>query len=176
MSPSLPVPSKGALRALRHIALGTSCTVAFGAGLITEDRRRRIHTAREVSENARRLKTSRKYHSAGLSVAATFEEQVENYCKYGPWKGGDKQGILDPDWSDARLSGASTTQTSSVEATASLDVSGSAPTKLRQFGRIEVIETTKWNLWNPVGSPKIGEVRPVKSARKLEKRIAARPS
>lgn len=156
MSPSLPVPSKGALRTLRHIALGTSCTVAFGAGLITEDRRRRIHTAREASENARRLKTSRKYHSAGLSVAATFEEQVENYCKYGPWKGGDKQRILDPDWDDAPPSGASTKQTCHLEAKVSLDVSGSAPTKPQKFRRIDV--GINWKLRNPVGDPKVSKV------------------
>ena len=182
MSPSLPVPSKGALRTLRHIALGTSCTVAFGAGLITEDRRRRIHTAREANENARRLKTSRKYHSAGLSGAASFEEQVENYCKYGPWKGGDKQRILDPDWHDAPPSGASTKQTSHLEGKASVDFSESAPTKPRGTERIDATEMLNWKLWNPLGHPKaseltdsvlwepaesakIGEVRPVRSNR-----------
>jgi hypothetical protein len=157
MSSSLPVPSKGALRALRHIALGTSCTVAFGAGLITEDRRRRIHTAREASDNARRLKTSRKYHSAGLSVANTFEEQVENYCKYGPWKGGDKQRILDPNWNDAHPSGAFTTQNSKSKANASLDISGSAPTKFQHIRRSETAEMTKWQLLNPVEIPKMSD-------------------
>jgi pentatricopeptide repeat protein len=152
------VPSKGALRTLRHIALGTSCTVAFGAGLITEDRRRRIHTAREASENARLLKKSRKYHSAGPSVAATFEEQVENYCKYGPWKEGDKQRILDPDWDGAPPSGVSSKQTSHLEAEAGLDASGSTPTTPRQFGRIDVAKVINWKLWDPVVDPKVSEV------------------
>jgi pentatricopeptide repeat protein len=176
------VPSKGALRTLRHIALGTSCTVAFGAGLITEDRRRRIHTAREASENARRLKTSRKYHSTGLSVATSFEEQVENYCKYGPWKGGDKQRILDPDGDDTSPSRASSKQTSHLEGKASVDFSGSASTKLRGPGRIDPAEMLNRKLWDPVasskvcevegsvlcepaGSAKIGEVRQIRSIR-----------
>jgi hypothetical protein len=150
MSSSIPVPSKGALRALRHIALGTSCTIAFGAGLITEDRRRRIHTAREASENARRLKTSRKYHSAGLAVANTFEEQVQNYCKYGPWKG-DKQGILERDWNNAQPSSASDAKKSENEAMASLDISGSAPNKIRHIGRTDTTKVPNWQLGNPVG-------------------------
>jgi pentatricopeptide repeat protein len=76
MPTSLPVPSKGALRTLRHLALGTSCTVAFSAGLLTEDRRRRIHAAREVHDNAKKLKSSRKYHSAGTIPIEIFEEQA----------------------------------------------------------------------------------------------------
>src|SRR5277367_1623251 len=157
MSPSLPVPSKGALRSLRHIALGTSCTVAFGTGLITEDRRRRIHTAREASENARRLKTSRKYHGTGLSVAATFEEQVENYCKYGPWKRGNRQRILDPDWSDAPPNGASSTQLSQVEPIASLDLPGPAPTKARQLGRVYEAKPPNRVHYRPLGIPIVKE-------------------
>ena len=76
MPTNLPVPSKGALRTLRHLALGTSCTVAFSAGLLTEDRRRRINTAREVHDNAKKLKSSRKYHSAGTAFLDTFEDEV----------------------------------------------------------------------------------------------------
>jgi len=79
MAPALPVPSKGALRTLRHIALGTSCTVAFSAGVVTEDRRRRIHSAREVRDNGKKLKSSRKYHNTGMVVGETFEEQVMHY-------------------------------------------------------------------------------------------------
>lgn len=80
MSPGVPVPSKGALRALRHLALGTSCTVAFTTGLLTEDRRRRIHAAREVQENGRRIKSSRNYHgAAGAAAVATLEDQVLNH-------------------------------------------------------------------------------------------------
>jgi pentatricopeptide repeat protein len=190
MSPSLPVPSKGALRTLRHIALGTSCTVAFGAGLITEDRRRRIHTAREASENARRLKTSRKYHSAGLSGAASFEEQVENYCKYGPWKGGDKERILDPNWHDAPRSGASTKQTSHLEGKASINFSVSAPTKPRGTEKIDAAEVLNWKplghpianevtdsvLWEPAGSAKIGEVRLTRSIRPNRSKEPATPT
>jgi hypothetical protein len=100
MAPSLPVPSKRALRALRHLALGTSCAVAFGAGLVTADRRRRIQSAHEICENARRIKTSRRYHSAGTTVATSFQEQIENYCQNGPWKGSDKERLLQLQWSD----------------------------------------------------------------------------
>jgi hypothetical protein len=95
MSPSLPVPSPGALRVLRHIALGTSCTVAVGAGLITEDRRRRIHAAREVNNNAHRLKASRKYHSAGVETVRNFEEQVINFGEYRPFRDAETINSLD---------------------------------------------------------------------------------
>ncbi|KFY63478.1 hypothetical protein V496_03949 [Pseudogymnoascus sp. VKM F-4515 (FW-2607)] len=79
MSLGVPVPSPGALRALRQLALGTSCTVAFTTGLLAEDRRRRIHSAREVQENGRRIKSSRSYHGAAGAVAvANFENHVLN--------------------------------------------------------------------------------------------------
>lgn len=77
MSNSLPVPSKGALRALRNLALGTSCTVAVTAGLLTEDRRRRIHAARAVQQNGQRIKGSKSYHESAAAVAiAALEEHV----------------------------------------------------------------------------------------------------
>ncbi|OBT64227.1 hypothetical protein VE03_06861 [Pseudogymnoascus sp. 23342-1-I1] len=87
MSLGVPVPSPGALRALRQLALGTSCTVAFTTGLLAEDRRRRIHSAREVQENGRRIKSSRSYHGAAGAVAvANFEDHVLNPPLYS---GGD---------------------------------------------------------------------------------------
>ncbi|KAH8601656.1 hypothetical protein B0O99DRAFT_607085 [Bisporella sp. PMI_857] len=76
MPGSLPVPSKGALRALRHLALGTSCTVAFSAGALTEDRRRRIHTAREVCNNAKKLRSVRQYHGDGVALKDIFEDPI----------------------------------------------------------------------------------------------------
>jgi hypothetical protein len=130
MSPSLPVPSKGALRTLRQIALGTSCTVAFGAGLITEDRRRRIHSTREVSDNARRLKTSRNYHSAGPTVPATFEEQVQSYCQYGPWAESGKQRFLDRDSSDRSIDVTARVETSTTESGSNLVLPISEPSYL----------------------------------------------
>ncbi|PVH73345.1 hypothetical protein DL98DRAFT_520002 [Cadophora sp. DSE1049] len=85
MPTNLPVPSKGALRALRKLALGTSCTIAFGAGLLTEDRRRRIHSAREVHENAKKLKSSRKYHSAGTTSLEALEGRTLQYRDAAFW-------------------------------------------------------------------------------------------
>src|SRR6266487_1066956 len=85
MPTTLPVPSKGALRMLRNLALGTSCTVAFSAGLLTEDRRRRIHAAREVHDNAKKLKSSRKYHSTGTATVESFEDQVLRYREDAFW-------------------------------------------------------------------------------------------
>lgn len=85
MPTTLPVPSKGALRTLRHLALGTSCTVAFSAGLLTEDRRRRIHAAREVHDNAKKLKSSRKYYGTGTIAIETFEEQAVRYQDDAYW-------------------------------------------------------------------------------------------
>lgn len=86
MPMTLPVPSKGALRTLRHLALGTSCTVAFSAGVLTEDRRRRIHAAREVHDNARKLKSARNYHSAAATALfENFEEQSFNLHDDALW-------------------------------------------------------------------------------------------
>ena len=82
---SLPVPSKNALRTLRRLALGTSCTVAFSAGMLTEDRRRRIHAARQVHDNAKKLKSSRNYHSAGAALAETLDEQVLSHGNGSAW-------------------------------------------------------------------------------------------
>ncbi|RFU34460.1 hypothetical protein B7463_g1853, partial [Scytalidium lignicola] len=76
MSTTLPVPSKGALRILRNLALGTSCTVAFGAAVLTEDRRRRIRALREVHSNAEKLKSSRNYHSQGATIVESLEENA----------------------------------------------------------------------------------------------------
>ncbi|PMD54227.1 uncharacterized protein K444DRAFT_618685 [Hyaloscypha bicolor E] len=85
MPTTLPAPSKGALRALRNLALGTSCTLALGAGLLTEDRRRRIRAAREVHDNAKKLKSSRKYHNTGNTVIETFEAQLLRYREDAFW-------------------------------------------------------------------------------------------
>jgi hypothetical protein len=96
MPNTLPVPSKAALRTLRSLALGTSCTVAFTTGLLTEDRRRRIHAAREVHANAKKLKSSRKYHSAGSPTAESFEEQVMRYRDDGFWQANDSHRHIEP--------------------------------------------------------------------------------
>lgn len=55
----LPVPSKAALRALRGIVFGTSCTLA----LVTEDRRRRINAARSAIHHANCIRSARRYHA-----------------------------------------------------------------------------------------------------------------
>lgn len=86
MPSALPVPSKGALRALRNIALGTSCTVAFSAGMLTEDRRRRIRGARLVYDNAKKLKSSKQYHESNAHLAETCEEQVLRYKDDAFWQ------------------------------------------------------------------------------------------
>lgn len=77
MSNQLPVPSKGALRALRHLAFGTSCTVGLSAGLLTEDRRRRIHAAQAIQQNGEKIKGSKAYNgSAGAVAIAAMEDHV----------------------------------------------------------------------------------------------------
>ncbi|CAG8984091.1 hypothetical protein HYALB_00010591 [Hymenoscyphus albidus] len=68
MPATLPVPSKGTLRTLRHLALGTTCTLALSAGLLTEDRRRRIHTAQVAHENSRKIKTVKNYHGIAVDL------------------------------------------------------------------------------------------------------------
>ena len=69
MPPPLPIPSKAALRALRGLILGTSCSLA----LIAEDRRRRINHALRILENGERVKAARSYR-ADAAVLALEEE------------------------------------------------------------------------------------------------------
>lgn len=72
MSTPIPVPSKAAIRALRGLALGTSCAL----GLIVEDRRRRISTLRTAIDNKKKLRTSRKYHRTTDAVHYVGEDPV----------------------------------------------------------------------------------------------------
>lgn len=81
MPASLPVPSKGALRTLRNLAFGTTCTIAFTTGLLIEDRRRRIHTAQKICDNGRKIRASRSYHGTG--TAKTLEELFIKYEEEG---------------------------------------------------------------------------------------------
>ena len=91
MPSTLPVPSKGALRTLRALALGTSCTVVFTAGVLTVDQRRRILAARQVHNNAKKLKASRQYHDSRLQLAETFEEQILRYRDDAFWLAGQSK-------------------------------------------------------------------------------------
>ncbi|KAI1274385.1 hypothetical protein F5Y07DRAFT_373575 [Xylaria sp. FL0933] len=61
MSLPSPLPSKAAIRALRGIALGTSCAI----GAIVEDRRRRISTLKTAVSNKQKLQSSRQYNNDG---------------------------------------------------------------------------------------------------------------
>src|SRR5262245_43240543 len=72
MSPPLPVPSKAAIRALRGLALGTSCAI----GVIVEDRSRRITTLRTAINNKEKIKAARQYHGALEHVPLQLEEAV----------------------------------------------------------------------------------------------------
>ncbi|KAH8199638.1 hypothetical protein TruAng_006168 [Truncatella angustata] len=72
MSTPVPVPSKAAIRALRGLALGTSCAL----GLVVEDRRRRISTLRTAIDNKKKLRTSRKYHGAAEAVSYAGDDAV----------------------------------------------------------------------------------------------------
>ncbi|KAL1906976.1 hypothetical protein Sste5344_007272 [Sporothrix stenoceras] len=68
--PPMPVPSKAAIRALRGLVLGTTCTLA----LVTEDRRRRINAARSAIRNGDRIRSARRYHPGGSAFAIALEE------------------------------------------------------------------------------------------------------
>ncbi|KAK3318417.1 hypothetical protein B0H66DRAFT_557197 [Apodospora peruviana] len=84
MSPPLPIPSKAALRALRGLVFGTSCTLA----LITEDRRRRINQALTVLENGEKVKSARSYRAGGGLAEASvhsLEEEIVFDPSLGRW-------------------------------------------------------------------------------------------
>lgn len=44
--------------------------------MLTEDRRRRIHSVQQVQDNAKKLKSARQYHSAGTAALEAFEDQT----------------------------------------------------------------------------------------------------
>ncbi|PQE17933.1 pentatricopeptide repeat protein [Rutstroemia sp. NJR-2017a WRK4] len=88
MPSNLPVPSKGALRTLRKLALGTSCTIAFSAGVLTEDRRRRIHSAKQVHDNATKLRQSRNYNNTSSQLVEGFADHALQHTENGFWSSG----------------------------------------------------------------------------------------
>ncbi|POS83439.1 hypothetical protein EPUL_005444 [Erysiphe pulchra] len=69
-------PSDNALRVLRDLALGTSCTMAFIFGIILDDRQRLIQTAHRTRRNIEILKSSKRYSTKGASVIRAFEEKT----------------------------------------------------------------------------------------------------
>ncbi|KAI0858562.1 hypothetical protein F4860DRAFT_486031 [Xylaria cubensis] len=82
--PPLPLPSKAAIRALRSLALGTSCAI----GVLIEDRRRRISTLKTAVANKQKLQSSRQYHhnsleelSWQLGAATVLEYSLQGYEK-----------------------------------------------------------------------------------------------
>ncbi|KAI9772639.1 MAG: hypothetical protein M1840_000233 [Geoglossum simile] len=83
------VPSEGVLRVLRHIAFVSSA----GAALVVETRRRRIRAVEELHENAKKIRSSRKYHSAA-AVGGDGKAQSTGY---------DPDGTVEPRWSEVML-------------------------------------------------------------------------
>ncbi|CAK7236542.1 hypothetical protein SBRCBS47491_009673 [Sporothrix bragantina] len=87
--PPMPVPSKAAIRALRGLVLGTTCSLA----LVTEDRRRRINAARSAIRNGDRIRSARQYYPGGSAFAIALEEEslsVEPGAIH--WQSPSKQG------------------------------------------------------------------------------------
>lgn len=71
----VPVPSKAAIRALRGLVLGTTCSLA----LVAEDRRRRINAANLAVRNARTIRFASRYHArGGAAVAASALSSAED--------------------------------------------------------------------------------------------------
>ncbi|KAH0537590.1 hypothetical protein FGG08_005622 [Glutinoglossum americanum] len=70
MPAPLMVPSKDALRLLRQIAFASSAGVAFasfsGVALLVEIRRRQICAVEERLDNAKKIRSCRKYHSIAV--------------------------------------------------------------------------------------------------------------
>lgn len=74
MSPSLPipVPSKAAIRALRGLALGTSCALA----VVVEDRRRRISVLRTAVSNKKKIRALKHYHGTADAAGISIEDAI----------------------------------------------------------------------------------------------------
>ncbi|KAL8302225.1 hypothetical protein RB593_000795 [Gaeumannomyces tritici] len=121
MATPVPVPSKAVIQALRGLVLGTTCTLA----LVTEDRRRRINTARRVLSNGERLKSSAQYHSGAAADVINFKgEDVfllesRSFCRHNP---------AEPDNSGSRASD----DPGSVPPAVSVQESGRATTRAQR--------------------------------------------
>ncbi|KAI9719636.1 MAG: hypothetical protein M1812_003407 [Candelaria pacifica] len=83
-----PTPSTGALRVLRNIAYAGTFG---GTALMLDDRRKRIRVAREIQNNAKKLKSCRRYHGAAavaehdFQAVPGFEEQMNTELSYQDW-------------------------------------------------------------------------------------------
>ncbi|KAL8371925.1 hypothetical protein RB595_001636 [Gaeumannomyces hyphopodioides] len=97
MPTPVPVPSKAAIQALRGLVLGTTCTLA----LVTEDRRRRINTARRALSNGERLKSSAQYHSSAAVDLITSKEEDVFLLESWPFP---RRHPVEPDNSSSRAS------------------------------------------------------------------------
>ncbi|RKF57532.1 hypothetical protein GcC1_n188008 [Golovinomyces cichoracearum] len=75
----MPVPSDSALRILRKLAFGTSCTLAFALGITLEDRHHLIHTAHRIRNNTQKLKASKRYTTKGPSAIKAFEDRALSF-------------------------------------------------------------------------------------------------
>jgi pentatricopeptide repeat protein len=80
------VPSKGVLRVLRHIAFASSA----GAAVVVETRRRRIRAVEELHENAKKIRSSRRYHS---TAATGSDDRVRSM-------GYSTDGAVEPWWNE----------------------------------------------------------------------------
>ncbi|KAI7921811.1 hypothetical protein M9X92_005202 [Pyricularia oryzae] len=72
MTTPVPVPSKAAIRALRGLVFGTTCSLA----LVLETRRRRISTVQTAIHNGQRIKSHERYraNAADATIRALEEE------------------------------------------------------------------------------------------------------
>lgn len=73
-----PVPSPDALRFLRRIVFISSGTCCGVAALVAEEQRRRIHVARKVVDNARRLKQHPR-HSHTAAAPSPVQESGQGH-------------------------------------------------------------------------------------------------
>src|SRR5579862_1314464 len=85
------IPSKGVLRVLRHIAFASSA----GAALVVETRRRRIRAVEELHENAKKIRSSRRYHST-VATGSSDVVQSTGYNTDGPVELGWNEVMLMP--------------------------------------------------------------------------------
>ncbi|TLS31151.1 hypothetical protein PpBr36_02971 [Pyricularia pennisetigena] len=73
MTTPVPVPSKAAIRALRGLVFGTTCSLA----LVLETRRRRISTVQTAMHNGQRIKSHERYRAdAADATIRALEEEI----------------------------------------------------------------------------------------------------
>lgn len=75
----MPVPSEGALRIFRKLALGTSCALGLAVYVTIDELRRLKHSVHTIRSNAQKLKSSKRYTTTSANAVKAFEDRALSF-------------------------------------------------------------------------------------------------